>query len=193
MAILSNDQVETEGLMQVANLMVISARTAPKAHGDDDILTMILTGKEKDSVADEMDKRGNQTGIENWKRDADNVKMSCVLVLIGVDGFKSIGVNCGGCGFKNCKEFKMATKNTGTDYDGQNCVFKVMDLGIALGSAVKTASMMNVDNRMFFHAGAAAKRLGFLKCSLVVGIPISATGKNVFFDRRYPPVSKESE
>ena len=184
MVIFSSDHAEMEGLTQVANLMAISARTAPKSHGEDDIFTMILTGNEKDTVADEMDKRGGETGLVNWKRDAENVKMSPLLVLIGVDGFKSIGVNCGGCGFKDCKEFKIATKKTGADYEGQNCVFKIMDLGIALCSAVKTASMMNVDNRMLFHAGAAAKRLGFLHCSLVVGIPISAKGKNIYFDRR---------
>jgi uncharacterized ferredoxin-like protein len=60
-------------------------------------------------------------------------------------------------------------------------------LGIALGSAVKTASYLNVDNRVMYRAGTAAKRLGYLAgSSVVMGIPISASGKSIYFDRRWP-------
>ena len=59
------------------------------------------------------------------------------------------------------------------------------DLGIALGSAVKTAQIHNVDNRIMYTGGVAAINLGFLekKCTIAFAIPISATGKNIYFDR----------
>ena len=58
------------------------------------------------------------------------------------------------------------------------------DLGIALGSAVKTAQIHNVDNRIFYSAGVAALSLGYLPdCTTAYGIPLSITGKNIFFDR----------
>jgi len=59
-----------------------------------------------------------------------------------------------------------------------------MDLGIAVGSAVKTASMLNVDNRVMYSVGVAALRLGMVKGNLALGIPLSATGKSIYFDRK---------
>ncbi len=52
------------------------------------------------------------------------------------------------------------------------------DLGIAVGSAVKTASLHNIDNRVMYSAGAAARSLDIVKpCSVAYGIPLKASGK----------------
>jgi uncharacterized ferredoxin-like protein len=60
-------------------------------------------------------------------------------------------------------------------------------MGIALGSAAKMAMEMNVDNRIMYRIGVAARRLGHLpESSVVMGIPLSAKGKNIYFDRRWP-------
>lgn len=66
---------------------------------------------------------------------------------------------------------------------GPSCVFKILDLGIALGSAVKTASLLDVDNRIMYRVGAAAVRLKLLPEATVMGIPVSVRGKNIYFDR----------
>jgi uncharacterized ferredoxin-like protein len=58
-----------------------------------------------------------------------------------------------------------------------------MDMGIALGSAVKTASLFNVDNRVMYRAGVVARKLGLIDADVALGVPLAATGKNVFFDR----------
>ncbi len=59
------------------------------------------------------------------------------------------------------------------------------DLGIAVGSAAKTAQIHNADNRILFTAGVAALSLHLLPdCTCAYGIPLSVTGKNIFFDRR---------
>jgi len=62
-------------------------------------------------------------------------------------------------------------------------MLRLLDLGIALGSAVKTAQIHNVDNRIMYRAGAAAKRLGMMKSNVIMGIPLSVSGKNIYFDR----------
>jgi uncharacterized ferredoxin-like protein len=56
-------------------------------------------------------------------------------------------------------------------------------MGIALGSAVKTASLLNVDNRIMYRAGAVAREMGLIDADVVMGIPLSATGKSIYFDR----------
>lgn len=62
--------------------------------------------------------------------------------------------------------------------------YKLIDLGIAVGSAVKTASELNVDNRIMLSVGMAARELGILNAEEVLGIPLSIKGKNIFFDRK---------
>jgi hypothetical protein len=54
-------------------------------------------------------------------------------------------------------------------------------------SAVKTASIHNVDNRIMYTIGVAAKKLGLLDADVILGIPLSATSKNIYFDRVWPP------
>ncbi|MDZ7761763.1 MAG: DUF2148 domain-containing protein [Desulfovermiculus sp.] len=69
------------------------------------------------------------------------------------------------------------------EFQGPICSFRHLDLGIALGSAVKTASMFNVDNRIMYRIGVAARDMATVEWELVMGIPLSVSGKNIFFDR----------
>jgi uncharacterized ferredoxin-like protein len=56
-------------------------------------------------------------------------------------------------------------------------------MGIALGSAVKTAGMLNVDNRIMYRVGVAVREMGLVDWEFVMGIPLSVTGKSIYFDR----------
>jgi uncharacterized ferredoxin-like protein len=57
-------------------------------------------------------------------------------------------------------------------------------MGIALGSSVKVASELNIDNRIMYRIGTAAMKLGMLpKATAMMGIPVSAKGKSIYFDR----------
>jgi len=184
---ITSQRGEKEGIMQAAYLMLLSARTAPKSGGVDDMIAVIVSGVEKDELAAEMDKIATERRIESFRRDAKNVRDSEAVVLIGVVGTKSFGLNCAACGYPNCDGFDTAEKKSGQDFVGPNCVFKILDLGIALGSAVKTASALNVDNRIMYRVGTAAQRLKHLpKASVVMGIPVSARGKSIYFDRKWP-------
>jgi uncharacterized ferredoxin-like protein len=185
MPLISSKQSEKEGIMHAARLMLISARTAPKTGGVDDVLTAIVTEAEKEQLAAEMEKIAEERNITGFKRDAKNVRDSELVVLIGVRGTKKFGLNCGACGYSNCQEFEKAEKRKGQDFVGPTCVYKSLDLGIALGSAAKTASMLNIDNRIMYRIGAAAKRLNQLpEATVIMGIPLSAKGKSIYFDRK---------
>ena len=186
MPILDSQTCEAEGILNVARLMLVSARTAPKAGGEDDVLAALVVGKEKDSIADEMDKIADDRKIIGFRADAMNLRNSAAAVLIGVRGDQSYKLDCGACGYQTCAEFDQAKKVEGADFMGPNCNFKILDLGVALGSAVKTASILNVDNRMGYRIGVAARRLHLLpEASIIMGLPISATSKSIYFDR--PP------
>jgi len=165
-----------------ALLMSISARTAPKSKGIDDIEIVYVSGDEKNEIAERMIELASEKG-EGWRRDGESVKKAEGILIVGVRGDRSLGVNCSACGFKDCSEFERCSRVDG-EYKGPNCVFKILDLGIALGSAVKLASFLNVDNRIMYRIGVVARMLGIVKSTVALGIPLACTGKNPFFDRR---------
>jgi uncharacterized ferredoxin-like protein len=178
--------IDADAVRSVAGLMALAARTAPKAVGIDSIKIEVLAGKEQEKLADAMVAGAKETGFDFFRINGEQVRASDATLLIGVEGQKSLGINCGGCGHASCVEMAKAVvagKNKGALYPGPNCVLKISDLGIAVGSAVKTAAIHNVDNRIMFSAGVAAMKLGHLKgCSVAYGIPLKATGKNIYFD-----------
>jgi uncharacterized ferredoxin-like protein len=45
-------------------------------------------------------------------------------------------------------------------------------MGIALGSAVKTASMLNVDNRIMYRIGTVARAMKMVEWDFVMGVPL---------------------
>jgi uncharacterized ferredoxin-like protein len=181
--------IESDAVISVAGLMVLSARTAPKAVGLDSIKVEILTGRDQNRLAKRLVTTGKETQIDFFRINGEQVKASDATILIGVEGQIPLGANCGGCGYTSCAEMAEAVKtkkNKKSLYTGPNCVLKISDLGIAVGSAVKTAGIHNVDNRVMFSAGVVALQLGLLKgCSVAYGIPLKASGKNIFWDMKF--------
>lgn len=56
--------------MKPQKIMLVSARTAPKTGGVDDILTGVVDGDELESIAKAMDDIGAERGIDGFHRDA---------------------------------------------------------------------------------------------------------------------------
>jgi uncharacterized ferredoxin-like protein len=128
--------VESDAVKSVAGLMVLAARTAPKAVGLDSIKVEVLTGKDLDKLANQMIKRGNESKIDFFRINGGQVKVRDAMLLIGVEGTKVSSADCGGCGYATCDEMAKAVKagkNKKALYPGPNCVLKIADLGIAVG------------------------------------------------------------
>jgi uncharacterized ferredoxin-like protein len=166
-------------LRTVAELMAISARTAPKAVGKDFVVTEIVEGSDVQTLAEKMVEFGERTGKKNFDRDGANVRNSAVVLLIGLKNAKPLGLNCGACGFDKC----LKPNTHEGEFKGPQCAYRLLDMGIAIGSAVKTASLLNVDNRIMYRIGVVAREMGLIDADYVMGIPLSATGKSIYFDR----------
>jgi len=169
---------EIRALDYVADLMCLAARTAPKARGLDNLHIAIFRGEDKAKVTTRMrDIAAADPKAGFFARDADNCDAAPLVVLIGTK-VGPLGVpSCGYCGFDNCEACAKA---------GGRCAFNAGDLGIALGSAVAVAAAHHADNRLMFSFGKAAVETGLLppEIRIAVGIPLSGTGKNPFFDRK---------
>ena len=159
-------QLIKDGVLNVVKLMAIAAKTAPKARGIDNISVAVLTSRDElEVLANKMEELANEYG-QFLKRDAKNVRESDAVILIGA---KVIDI-----GLKSPPEYKV----------GINTVAALLNLGIALGSAVKIASILNVDNRIMYSVGIAAQKLKLLDADYIIGIPVSVRGKNIYFDRK---------
>lgn len=168
-------------LRVVADLMAIAARTAPKSAGQDFVVIHIVEGEQVQALAENMIKFGQRTGKANFDRDGKNVANSDSVLLIGINDAKSVNLDCGACGAEACTAL-LINSHEG-EFRGPQCAFRLLDMGIALGSAVKTASILNVDNRVMYRAGVVAREMGLIDADFVMGIPLSATGKSIYFDR----------
>ncbi len=161
--------VMENALKTVSELMLLSAKTAPKAVGNDLLEYKVASEKEKKRIADGMESRESS----GWKRDAQNIRDASKLVLIGV---KELGKD-------ELLRGEVDVSTMDPDLKGKVSPMRLIDLGIALGSAAKTASLHNADNRVMWRAGVIASKLKILDAPLVVAIPIAGTGKSIFFDR----------
>ncbi|HJX23566.1 MAG TPA: DUF2148 domain-containing protein [Candidatus Bathyarchaeia archaeon] len=189
MPITGSVDVENRAIVEAADLIAASARTAPKGRGVDNISTAVVTGGEKNMLADAMEHhvQHKRNPLPFFKRDAEAVRKSPAVILIGVKGTMpkkhENPLDCGACGNETCADFITTEKRKGEDFVGPICIFEAIDLGIALGSAVKMASELNIDNRLMYTIGVAAMDLELLDADVIVGIPVSLTGKNIYFDR----------
>ncbi len=179
MAILKETDERQNTLIDIAKKMLIAARTAPKGKGADNLEMAILTDNDVRLLGMEMRKIGEQKEYDIFIRDADNVLSHAdAVVLIGTR-IKTLGLKiCSLCGFADC--------TTKEKYPLVPCVYNIGDLGIAVGSAVAVAADNRVDNRIMHTIGVAALNMEILSKDIKViwGIPLSASSKNPFFDRK---------
>ncbi|MDY1592080.1 MAG: DUF2148 domain-containing protein [Methanofastidiosum sp.] len=171
-----------ESIKMAAGLIEIAAITAPKGKGVDDIVTKTIFKGSKDhrELVEKMKVYGDKKGLKFFQRDSKNVLESDAIVLIGAIAKPPLGLDCGMCGY-NCTT--IPEKKKINDYFAPVCAFALVDLGIALGSASKTAQILNLDNRIMYSIGATAMEMQLIEGDVVLGIPLSVSSKSIYFDR----------
>ncbi len=158
-----------EAVRVAAALMALAAKTAPKAKGVDNLVIMVVDDRETiEKIAAKMEELADEYG-EFLRRDAHSLRNSDALLVIGA---KVVDL-----GLKTPRRYRVDV----------NTVMALLNLGIAVGSAVKTASILSIDNRIMYSVGLAVQELGLVDADFVLGIPLSAKGKNIYFDRIWPP------
>lgn len=176
--IYTSEQLEQEAALQAARQICSAARTAPKTKGIDHLKTCVLTGADIEALAAEMERLSDEYGLAFFKRDAGNIRKAQAVVLVGTTESKR-GLNeiCGYCHFENCA---VCEAHNGA------CIYDAMDLGIAVGSMTAMAADTRVDSRVMFSVGRAGAQLKLLgdDVKVVIGIPLSVSGKSPFFDRK---------
>jgi uncharacterized ferredoxin-like protein len=196
-----------EALRHVARLCAVSAITAPKSGGQlflkgskPFIETVIIEDRDTlKRLADWLRERGRKLQSAIWFRDADTTEKIDLVLFIGLAKAYPPVYDCGACGYPTCAEFLRAVppyrKSEGSEdweFLGPICNIRCVDLGVAVGSAAKTASLNNVDARCQTRLAAAARHLGVIQAELAIALSMSVTHKNIFFDVQMPEVSFEA-
>lgn len=201
---MTQKEIFLDALRQVTKLGAAAAVTAPKSGGQlflkgakPFIETVIVEDRPTLSrLAEWLRARGNKLREPIWYRDADTVERLDLVLFIGLAKWYPPLYDCGACGFPTCAEFtKNAARHRANAADADDwefaapiCQLRCIDLGIAVGSAAKVASMNNIDARCQTRVAAAARRLGLIEADLAVALSMSVSHKNIFFDKKMPEV-----
>ena len=185
---ITDNQAELDGVLSAAKAMAVAARTAPKTRGADAIETLIIYGDDLEPLAQAMEEHAAGSNMGDiFKRDAGNVRKSQAVLLVGIKDLRpkkmEKPLDCGSCGHGDCVGFLKFNPSKGNDFPGPTCTFQAIDLGIALSSAAGVAARRHVDNRMMFTIGGPARKLNWMASQIIIGIPLSCSGKNIYFDR----------
>lgn len=193
------DVMRAEIIRTVGRLCAAAAVTAPKSGGQ-----LFLRGKRLfietvlvddratlERLADWMRARGRERRQDLWFRDAAIAERIDGVLFIGLKDWYPPIYDCGACGYATCAEFMEATKELRAasgafEFAGPQCNLRDIDLGIAVGSAAKAASLNNVDTRCQTRIAVAARKLGLIEADIAVALSMSVTHKNVAFDNRSP-------
>ena len=173
----NSKELERDGAMEVARHMAVAARTAPKTRGIDNIEVIAIDDEtSKKKLIEKMKEISKKEERRSFERDAISIEGSPIIVVIGVRSSPA-NLNCGFCGYPTCEEM---LKNKGT------CSYNPIDLGIAIESAAGIANSFHADNRIMYSIGRACLDLKLFSQTVkqALGIPLSVTGKNPFFDRK---------
>jgi len=190
---------------QVGQLMAGAAMTAPKSGGQ--LLTagspaFLETVLIEDPttllrLAEWMRARGAERREAIWFRDADAAQALDGVLFIGLVNPYPPNYDCGACGYATCAEFLHATKEQRADsaeleFTGPTCTLRNVDLGVAVGSAARTAALHCVDARCQTRIAVAARKLGLIHADLAVALSLSLTHKAITFDRRMPDIDYDA-
>jgi uncharacterized ferredoxin-like protein len=198
---LDYDSLRADTVRHVAKLMAASAITAPKSGGQLFnagkhlfIETVIVDDREAlGMLAGWMRARGAERRENIWFRDAEAADLIDAVLFVGLKDWYPPNYDCGACGYATCAEFIHHTKplrdnSTDLEFAGPQCNLRDIDLGIAVGSAAKTASIHNIDCRCQTRIAVAARHNGIIEADIAIALSLSMTHKAVGFDRKMPAI-----
>jgi len=195
------DDLRADTVRQVAKLMAAAAITAPKSGGmlfiagkHNFIETVIVEDTDtRHQLAEWMRARGKERREAIWFRDAEVAEAIDAVLFVGLADWYPPNYDCGACGYATCAEFLHATKplrddSADLEFAGPTCNLRDIDLGIAVGSAAKTAAIHSIDCRCQTRIAVAARKLGIIDADIAVALSLSLTAKAIGFDRMIPTV-----
>jgi uncharacterized ferredoxin-like protein len=198
---LDHDAIRLDTVRDVARFMAAAAITAPKSGGQlflqgkpNPVETIIVSDTEtRTALAAWMRARGAERRETIWFRDAEVAEAVDAILFVGLAKWFPPNYDCGACAYATCAEFlhhtaELRAASAELEFAGPTCNLRDIDLGIAVGSAAKTAAIHSIDCRCQTRVAVAARKLGIITADVAVALSLSMTAKSIGFDRRFPEV-----
>ncbi|MFW6040820.1 MAG: DUF2148 domain-containing protein [Thermoplasmatota archaeon] len=170
----------SEGIDIVAELMAVSGKNAPTALDKSYLDISLLDEAEKEMLVEEMFQLADELDDESYAEKGDLIEKCQRVILVGLGDHPSLGIDCKACGYDDCKSFDSAKKKEDI-FEGPNCVFRLIDLGLAIGYILRTCRQNNVFSEILIKGGLAAKSLGLSDCNICLAIPIYEKSRYSYF------------
>lgn len=156
------EDLRHDTVIQVAKMMAAAAITAPKSGG-----MMFLQGKPNFIETVIVDDRDTLHRLAEWMRARGKERREAIW-------------------FRDAEAADAIDAEL--EFVGPTCNLRDIDLGIAVGSASKTASIHSIDCRCQTRIAVAARKLDIIRADIAVGLSLSLGPKAVGFDRKVPEV-----
>jgi len=201
MAYFDGKKLANEGFLPVAQLCAIAALKAPQLTGTTRLKIEILTDGDLDPIIEVLGILGEDNTVcygDSKTLGACKAKGTLpVVMLLGGTGMghSDLGWDCGACGLGTCTQHDQAvveerakppdfSRPSAFGTPGPVCVWKAIDVGMAMDYVAATAAQHNVENRAMASVGAISQALGYLaECEIAVGICLGPAEHEVYYNR----------
>lgn len=201
MAYYDGKRLANEGLLAAAQQCAMAALKAPQMTGMTDIKIEILTGEDIDPIIEMLGILGEDNTVcfgdnKTLQSCKDKGTLPVIMLIGGINlGTSGLGWDCGACGFATCKEhnaYVEEERQKPKDFNrpsafgtpGPVCVWKAIDIGMAMDWAATTAYRLNLENRAMMSVGAISQALGYLDgCEISIGMCLGPCEPEVYYNR----------
>ncbi len=203
--VIGTEELRLGAIRSAVEYLAATAITAPKSGGQlflrggkPFIETVAVIDKDiQHQLAEWLRRRGKELREPIWFRDAQAAESVDAILFTGLKDTYPPVYDCGACGYATCAEFLNATQplrngSHDLEFEGPQCNLRDIDLGIAIGSAAKTAAILGIDARCQTRVAVAARKLGIIESDIAVALSLSVTHKNLGFDRTMPGIDFDS-
>jgi len=161
----------------VSNFVKITAERSPTFFGEN-IEIVLLDHAEREMLAEEMFQLSDEFKDELYSLEGDFIESSDKIVLIGLEDHPPFDIDCKACGYETCEDYQEAEEKVDI-FEGPNCVFAILDLGVVIGHAWNTIENYRLRPDISVKAGLAAKHLGLIESRVSLAVTINiGSGKS---------------
>jgi len=188
-------------------MCAIAALKAPQVTGTTELSIEILTEEDLDPIIEVLGILGEDNtvcfGDHKTLQACKDKGTLPVVMLIGGKGVgnSELAWDCGACGFGTCSNHDKAvveerakppdfSRPSAFGTPGPVCVWKAVDVGMAMDYVAATAAQHCVENRAMASVGAVSQALGYLAgCEIAVGMCLGPAEPEVYYNR--PSLKKQ--
>ncbi len=186
MAVIELQNMIENGLQRAVELMSLAAYTSYRFGKRNTVKIIAVGSEEMQQIAEYCYSLGDMSPLaaRDGRFVMELIKEPSVLLLVGDKRKSDFNYNCGACGYESCAEMNKAEEVESLTANGPSCIFKNINLNMAVDAAAAMAWRLGLHCRCFSTLAFAAQSLKIIPdVDVVSSVAVSAAKVDPFFDR----------